>query len=237
MAPSEDARQTPAWSYEDLALLLGMLVPAVLLASVCSRALNHWLPQKGLVAVLGQLLIYAFLLAGLGALLRVRYGLSFWQALGWRMPWPGMFGTLLGGPTLAIAVGLLGVALKAPAGGMELEQLTRDRISLVAIAIGATTFGPLVEELLFRGFMQPLLSRSLGLAGGIAAASLPFALLHGPQYHWSWQHLLLLAIASATFGLVRHRTGSTAASTLMHAAYNFTYLMALIQAGDKLNRT
>lgn len=236
MTPTEETPQSPAWSYEDLALLLGLLVPGVIVASLVGTALSHWLPQKGVVAVLGQLVLYAFLLGGLLLLLRLKYDLPFWESLAWRFPFPGVVQTFFAGPLLAISLTLLAVALNAPRGGMDLDKLTRDRASLIAIGIGATTIGPLVEELLFRGFAQPLLVRTFGLWGGILAASLPFALVHGPQYHWSWQHLLLLTLASISFGAVRHRTGSTAASTLLHAAYNFTYLMALIGAGDRLDK-
>jgi hypothetical protein len=71
-----------------------------------------------------------------------------------------------------------------------------------------------------RGFLQPLLVRSLGAIPGILAAALPFGLLHFQEYGNSWRHALLISLAGAAFGWMRHRTGSTMASTLMHASYN-----------------
>lgn len=236
MMPNEESPQEPAWSYEDLGLLIAVLVPGALLAAIISKMLFSWIPQKGVVALLGQILLYAVLLGSLRLLLSFKYELNFWAALGWRFPFPRMVQTLAAGPVLAIVINLLALSLKAPRGAMELEKLTSDRASLVAIAIGATTLGPLVEELLFRGFVQPLLVRSFGLAAGILMASLSFALMHGPQYRWSWQHVLVLILASAVFGYVRQSTRSTAASTLLHAAYNFTNLMALLWAGDRLDK-
>jgi membrane protease YdiL (CAAX protease family) len=73
-----------------------------------------------------------------------------------------------------------------------------------------------------------LFVRSLGLAGGLIATALPFSLLHGPQYNWNWQRLVILTLASIAFGYVRHKTGSTAASSLTHAAYNLTFMAGLI---------
>src|SRR5256885_2249784 len=78
------------------------------------------------------------------------------------------------------------------------------------VATLAVTLGPVSEELIFRGFLFPLLARTFGVVVAILGAALPFALLHGPQYAWSWRHILLVLLAGCAFGWVRHRTGSTA---------------------------
>ncbi len=218
----------------DLAILLGTVLPSLLLAGAAGKILASLTSSKGLVTMGVQLVLYAGILLSLFLLLRVRHGLGFWTSLGWRVPWPEMAQTALSGPVLAIALTLLAFALRAPRGAMALEQLIGDRPSLIAIGIGAVLLGPIFEELVFRGFAQPLLVRALGLGGGLLACALPFALLHGPQYHWSWQHILVLTIASMVFGLIRYRTGSTAASTLTHAAYNLTFFSTLILQGDKV---
>jgi membrane protease YdiL (CAAX protease family) len=49
---------------------------------------------------------------------------------------------------------------------------------LVALAI-AILLGPLLEELLFRGFLQSALAQSLGERGALVASSAVFAALHG----------------------------------------------------------
>jgi membrane protease YdiL (CAAX protease family) len=76
--------------------------------------------------------------------------------------------------------------------------------------------------MLFRGFLLPLLVRSIGPWLGIILTAVPFALLHGAQNHWAWQPVLLIGIAGIAFGYVRYKTGSTTAAFLMHAAYNAT---------------
>jgi membrane protease YdiL (CAAX protease family) len=55
-----------------------------------------------------------------------------------------------------------------------------------------------------------------------------FSFLHGSQYEWHWQYLLVLFLAGSAFGLARHRTGSTAASFMLHMGYNLTQLTAAI---------
>jgi len=39
---------------------------------------------------------------------------------------------------------------------------------------------------------------------------------------------VLISLAGAAFGAMRHRTGSTRASTLMHASYNALFFFALL---------
>jgi membrane protease YdiL (CAAX protease family) len=88
----------------------------------------------------------------------------------------------------------------------------------------------LCEELIFRGFVLPLLVRSIGPLGGILLTAIPFALMHGPQYHWSWQHLALLSGVGCAFGWARYSTGSTAVPAVMHAGYNATLFAAYLLA-------
>lgn len=227
----------PVWSYEDLGIMLGAVLPSLLIAAVAAKLLSYVVPQKGVVTAVSQMLIYVGVAGSLRLLLRVRYGLDFWTAMSWRVPWRGMAATALLGPALALGMALIAVGLNTTRETMALDALTKDRWSLIAIGIAATTAGPVFEELIFRGFAQPIFVRSLGLAGGLVATALPFSLLHGPQYNWNWKLLLILTLASIAFGFVRHRTGSTAASSLTHAAYNLTFMAGMILQGDALNRT
>jgi membrane protease YdiL (CAAX protease family) len=218
----------PVWSYEDLGILLGAVLPCLVLSALAAKLIGLVVPQKGVVTALSQMLIYGGVTGSLYMILQKRYDLEFWQAMEWRVPWHRMALTALLGPSLALGMAFLALALRTPQETMVLDSLMQDRLSVIAIGLAATTIGPVFEELIFRGFAQPLFVRSLGLAGGLLATALPFSLLHGPQYNWSWQRLLILTLASVAFGIVRHRTGSTAASSLMHAAYNLTFMAGLI---------
>jgi membrane protease YdiL (CAAX protease family) len=230
------SQESPLWTYEDLGLLLGAALPCLVVSALSAKLLGLFIPQKGVVAALSQVILYAGLLGCLRLILSWRRGLSFWPALHWRLPWQGMLLTGLLGPLLALTMGLLALLLGAKKETVAMDALLGDRWSVIAIGIAASTAGPVFEELVFRGFAQPLLVRSLGLAGGLLATALPFSLLHGPQYNWNWQRLLLLTLASAVFGLVRQRTGSTAASSLTHAAYNLTFLAGMIFQGDLIRK-
>ena len=116
----------------------------------------------------------------------------------------------------------------------------------VLFAFGVT-LAPFFEEMAFRGFLLPALCtaydwslehlkhlprRPLDADGNpqwsrpamIVAAvltSIPFAVMHGAQTSWSLGPFLLLIFVSLVLCWVRLATRSLAASTLVHASYNF----------------
>lgn len=236
-APATE-REAPFWGYQDLLLLIGLAVPSVIAAAafvmIVAVAVGH--AGRSAATVLGvQFLAYGFWFLGLYALLKLRYGRPFWQSLAWRRPAGGLGGFLVKGAVLALVVALLGAALRTPDIDMPIKELLRDKASVVLVGVFAVTLGPLCEELIFRGFLQPLLARSLGAAWAIPLTAALFAIPHGPQYAWSWQHVVLITLAGSAFGWVRHRTGSTLAATVMHASYNFVFFVALVARWEDLS--
>ncbi len=141
------------------------------------------------------------------------------------------------GIVLAFAVAFAGSLLKTPDIDSPMKQLLSSPQAIFLIAIFGTTLGPLFEELAFRGFLQPLLVRSFGAAPGILIAAAAFGVLHLQEYGFSWRHGLLITGAGAAFGWMRHQTGSTFASTLMHSAYNLTFFIVLVAQRKELSHT
>jgi membrane protease YdiL (CAAX protease family) len=144
------------------------------------------------------------------------------------------------GIMLSFGVLALAALLRVPQKETPMEQLLSDWLSLVVAAVLGVTLGPWFEELMFRGLLQPVAVRALGVIPGIVIAALPFALLHGPQYGWSWKHILLITVAGAAFGWKRHTSGSTGAAAVMHSAYNMVLFAGYIAGkwmGTDLPRT
>ena len=109
------------------------------------------------------------------------------------------------------------------------------------------TLAPFFEEMAFRGFLLPAFCTAYdwtiekitgrprrpldaddnpqwSLSAMIAASALtsgPFALMHGSQTSWSLGPFLLLIFVSLMLCWVRLSTRSLAASTFVHATYNF----------------
>lgn len=236
ISPPEESRPYPFWNYQDLILFLGAGLPSLALSLALMIAFQRYLPGRATPLLVGQFLGYGFWFLSLYAILRLRYGKPFWSSLAWGGPKRRIAACLFLGPAVALGLAVLGSALQAPQTPAPMRELLSDRWSIAAVGLFATTFGPLCEELAFRGFLLPLLSRSFGAAAGVALSALPFALLHGPQYSWSPVHVLLVGAAGVCFGVARLTTGSTAAATGMHATYNLTFFTAfLIQEGNLLN--
>lgn len=216
----------PFWSYEDLALLIAAILPSMLAGSLLVQ-ISH-ASSKGVQTLIFQSTFFAMLLAALYLLVAWRYRRPFWRSLGWSWPVPGALWAALAGPVLAFALGSLGVVLHAPEVPDPVKELITGRASLFIVMLFAVVFGPTYEELFFRGFLFPLLAKSFGAVAGILLSALPFALLHGAQYQWAWQQITLVGVAGVVFGFVRHRTGSTAASTIVHSLFNGTQFVAFL---------
>jgi membrane protease YdiL (CAAX protease family) len=222
----------PFWGYRDVLLFLGLAVASMAVGEMTVWGvftLFHLHTQHAVIRLIpGQFVGYLYMFGGLALMFRTQYNQPFWNSIGWkelRLPASSIAGY---GILLAFLVILASAPLKTPEGPNPMTKLLEDHTSIILVALFGTTLGPLCEELIFRGFLQPLLVRSLGVAAGILLASVPFGLLHLPEYGWSWQHGLLITLAGAGFGWMRYRTDSTRASTLMHAAYNATFFALLL---------
>ncbi len=229
----------PFWTYQDLALFIGAALPAMLVSIFLVKGVRHLIPAQGkaVAVLLVQFIGYGLLFLSLLALLKVRYGRPFWGSLRWRGTRSSVAKCLLAGPWLAMAVGWTGMMLGGPDVDIPMMELLSDRWSILWVGVFAVTLGPLCEELAFRGFLLPLVSKSLGDVAGIVVASVPFALMHGPQYGWSWRHIVLVGLAGVAFGWARYRTGSPAAATAMHASYNLTFFIGFLFTRGELFRT
>ena len=146
---------------------------------------------------------YAALYASLAFLLRLEYERPFWRSLGFRQPSVRMPTIVALGSILALSLAVLGGLLRTPDTPTLMKEILNDRASLIAAAIFGVTLGPLCEELAFRGLMQPLFVRSLGVAPGIFLSGLGFGLLHLPQYGYTWQHGVLITLAGCGLGWMR----------------------------------
>ncbi|MBM3783121.1 MAG: CPBP family intramembrane metalloprotease [Acidobacteria bacterium] len=215
----------PEWGWKEALASVGLMGPSLLAGTILAYAAGYLVhgkaPSSLQLAVPSQVFSYACWLVCIWLLFKVK-GLSAPREL--ELGWPGgpaVLQYLALGPALTLGVGVLGNLLKANDLNVNLiKDILADPIARPMLLLFGVTIGPLVEEMLFRGILLPVAARTLGVAGALLLTSVPFALIHGPQYSWSWQHLVLLVGVSVAFGVVRLRSGSTMASTLTHGAYN-----------------
>ena len=80
----------------------------------------------------------------------------------------------------------------------------------------------LMEELAFRGILQPLLTEAWGGAAGIVAASAAFA-----AFHRNLEQLVVQFLLGLALGWLRRRTGSLWPCILVHALHNALSVWAM----------
>jgi uncharacterized protein len=229
-APVEPAPpREPFWDYSDLFLVVGLGVPGMALVATGVSFLISRITRIKVASLLpGQFLGYAVLFAVIWFIFRTHYERPFWDSLAWKPFRVPLSRTLLLGVVTAVLVVLTANAIGTKETPNPMKELLTGRGAIAIVAVTGTTVGPVCEELVFRGFLQPLLVRSAGAVLGILLSSIPFGLLHLPQYGWSWRHAVLVTLAGCAFGWMRHVSGSTRASSLMHAAYNGVFFFTLL---------
>jgi len=233
--PEAPAERVPFWGYADVLLLAGLALPCMFLGWALVRlalAVFHVHgAAQGFQAVPEMMLGYSLLFAALALIFRIQYDRPFWLSLGWTRTRVSFLWCVICGFATTILVGLVGWLIRTPPTTGPLMEMMKDRATLILLAAFGTTAAPLFEELAFRGFLQPLLVRDLGAVGGIAAAAALFGGLHYSEYGDSWRSALLVAVAGAAFGCMRHLTGSTKAAVIMHASFNGLQFVQLLAPG------
>jgi membrane protease YdiL (CAAX protease family) len=237
VAAEAAAATFPFWGLADVFLFLGLALPVMVVAISISYVpmMMIGVESKAVRLLIPQFIGYAAAMLPLWLIFRSRYRKSPLEALRLGVSPAVAVNSVPAGVLAAIVVLAAGALLRAPKIQTPMEELLQDPISIGVVGLLASTIGPVFEELFFRGLLQPVLARRLGVLPGIVIAALPFALLHGPQYAWSWRHIVLITFAGSLFGWRRFRTGSTGAAAIMHAAYNLTLFIAYV-AGRSMER-
>lgn len=222
----------PFWGYLDLLLFLGIGFGFLILLAipfVVVQAVNPVFIKNNTIAV-GLILqgaMYAALFFSWMIIFSVRYHRPVFPSLGWRATTFRLPTAALGGVALALGIGVLMKLLHTPEESL-LDNLVNSRWSLLGIALLAVAAAPVFEEALFRGFLQPLLSRTFGVAAGIGITAVLFGILHTSEYKNVWQYPVAITLVGALFGWVRYRSGSLIPSTVMHACFNSVAVVGLI---------
>ena len=166
--------ENPPWSGLDLLIVGLVLVAALFLFSsvafviVLHSSLSHGVSSAELGKNPGPLVIVPSMTLAYLAMLVAMYGLvtrhrqrPFWQTVGWQ--WPanlGWLGFLAAGAFLAVALGELSRLLPIPK-SLPMDQFFQNPLGAYLMMIFGVAIAPLAEEMLFRGFLYPVLDRWL----------------------------------------------------------------------------
>jgi membrane protease YdiL (CAAX protease family) len=186
-------------------------------------------------AIVNQVLVSFGLLGFLAAQTSLRKGQSFWRTIGWRpfvtktVPKPLAYVLLIvGGLVLSMMV-QFSSGLFRPKSALPIETFFQDRGSALLLMLISVLIAPILEETIFRGFIYPVIARSLGIAASVVITGVIFGLLHAAQLWGGWTQIALLVIVGIIFTYVRAVTKTVMASYMLHLSYNsYLFLMFMI---------
>jgi membrane protease YdiL (CAAX protease family) len=239
--PAPEGGESPVWSGWDVLALVGVTLFGFVFVGFFAGIVILFLPAyRGrpiedirfdpILNVSIMIGVYALLIAAMVMIIRVRYRRPFLEALSWHWPrrvWAFPVIGVAMGFAIAILTAILPMPKSAP-----IDRMLHDAprlMSLVAIFIA-----PPVEELFFRGFLYPVLTRwraifSVAIAAlvfGIGA--LLFSLLRQNHDAFGWGLGIILAggaIASLWLFSAASRRVATLVSVLVTS-----FLFALIHS-------
>ena len=216
------------WKAADVAIGVVVVAFSVFLVAIIYGAIDLAIdsdPSPGLTfTIIGGagygIVVFASWIMG-----PVRNGASL-ESLGIRLPSPVGYGQLLL-PLLVVAASLAIVSLYVGVVsllGMDIPQSLPDDIGLEGPAIIGSfalvvLWGPLAEEVFFRGFIFPGLMGRLGFAGAAVVSSLLFALAHVDGVERLVMVPPIFAIGMLLAWLYQ-RTGSIWSCFAAHAIWN-----------------
>ncbi|MCT2161292.1 CPBP family intramembrane glutamic endopeptidase [Granulicatella adiacens] len=107
--------------------------------------------------------------------------------------------------------------------------LTTDKFIFAIDALGLVFIAPLIEEFLFRGFLNNLLRGKVNTFVRMSIVSILFAAIHFPTYIHNWIEFLAYLILSIVLFLVYERRRSLFDAILLHSLYNGLLVILFIE--------
>jgi len=124
----------------------------------------------------------------------------------------------------AISV-LLASAFLPTSGDTPLEKLLTTRSAILMFAIFGVAVAPMLEEIIFRGFLFRTLWEIGGANVAIFLTAAFFALLHAGQLAGNWGSVVLIFLVGCILSFVRHRANSILPTFIVHTSYNATLFL------------
>lgn len=232
------------WAFLSLAVfslfvfqgLAVLFAPFFHLPHLTPGQLRHPKPSVAVYFISVQMIHDGFLIAYLFVRIRAGLGQPFWSALRWRwFGWGNLSRALLcttciaSGFVLSIMISLASAGLGKPQ-RLPIEAFFENRQTALLLMLMSILAAPLVEEIVFRGFLYPVLARSAGVTFGVLITGTLFGLLHYWQLRGGWGQIGLLIIVGIVLTYVRAAARSVLASYLVHLSYNFFLAAAFIVA-------
>jgi len=141
------------------------------------------------------------------------------------------------GATSALSVLMISAFLPST-GQTPLEKLLTSRSAILMFAVFGVAVAPLLEEVIFRGFLFKVLWEIGGSRVAVLVTAGLFALLHAGQLAGNWGSVALIFVVGCVLSFVRHRSNSIIPSFIVDTSYNamLFVLFALSSMVQKLTK-
>lgn len=222
------AEENVPWKISDV-LFTYFSVFALSLIAVGILILLNVDTETSLFPALLQIVISVATIAIIYAIVSKKYEIPFDKAFG--INFKEMSGYFMQGTFVALLLLIsttiislafsqfIGVDKQDPYSGLPIEKLKV--ISLLAVFIA-----PIVEEIFFRGFMQPALIKNLGAFGGILVTALIFGISHTQYLDYSTA-ITAVTVIGLILGITRYKTGSVVPGIFAHLLNNLLAAISL----------
>jgi membrane protease YdiL (CAAX protease family) len=138
---------------------------------------------------------------------------------------------------IGLSIGVLILSRFLPTtGDTPLERLLTSRSAVVLFAVFGVAIAPLLEEIIFRGFLFKVLWEIGGTKLAIPGSAVLFAAPHSLQLAGNWGAVLLIFVVGCVLAIIRHRSNSVIPSFIVHTSYNST-IFVLFGVGELLQRS
>jgi membrane protease YdiL (CAAX protease family) len=240
--PPGDQRPTRRthWGYREIFLLVAIAILAQMLVTAGTLAIAErfagleakdaasLLLREPRVAVPVQIAAWLAPLAFIAYVVTVQCRMPIRIGFAWNRPPLPSRSYVRMGALLALGSMLASIAIGELDQPSPMRDMFANRDALWILGLYGILVAPCIEEMVFRGFLFAPLERYHGQWVALLATSAVFSALHGAQYGWQWQRLVLLMAVGCAFGGVRIRSGSAKASAIVHAAYNALLFLAVL---------
>jgi membrane protease YdiL (CAAX protease family) len=234
-------RKFPVWSGWDLLFLLGFSAFSALMLAAIGDAVKHiaqvripavrFLLQpmhEGVYLILFQAVLDFLILLFIYFTVTLKYDAPFLESIKWKPKERIRLASYLPlGILLALAVVAAAAVFPSP-NEPPLEKLLRVPLAAFLFAALGVLVAPFVEEIIFRGFVYPVVERRLGTGLAVVASALLFAGVHVSQLWGSWPAIALITVVGFTLSAVRAKTDSLFPGFVIHLSYNSTICLLFL---------
>ena len=235
------ARRFPVWTGWDVLFLFCFAAFAAIMLAAVGDALRHVVLVKlpavrfllqssheGIYFILFQAVLDFLILLFIYFTVTLKYNAPFLESIKWAPREKIRTTTYVPGGIL-LALTVIGASTLVPSPTEPpIEKLLKVPLAAFLFSALGVLVAPFVEEVIFRGFLYPVVERRLGRITAVVATALLFSGIHMSQLWGSWPAIILITVVGFTLSTVRARTDALFPSFVIHLSYNSTICLLFL---------